>query len=134
MAQSERVYFISLHSLHELYGWPLSLFMYFMDDPLSLYMSLIFILEQNGIEGNFLVLLQNYVCNRKQDGLVNGCDSQWGQSEQGSALATLFLTYINAHEDGTKSQIKFFTDNASFIPIVHDWGYVVDLNHESTEN
>ena len=101
------------------------LFMYFIDAPLSLYMSLIFKLEQNGIEGNFLALLQNYFCNRKQDGLVNGCDSQWGESEQGSALATLFLIYINAHEDCIKSQIKFFADNASFIPIVHDWGYML---------
>ena len=39
---------------------------------------LIFILKQNGIEGNLLNLFQNYLTNRKQRVVLNGMESNTG--------------------------------------------------------
>ena len=79
---------------------------------------LLFKLKQNGIEGNLLGLLRNYLRNRKQRVVINGSESEWGEIEsgvpQGSVLGPLlFLIYINDLEDGIKSQIKFFADDTS---------------------
>ena len=96
---------------------------------------LLFKLKQNGIEGNLLVLLKNYLNNRKQRVVINGAELEWGEIEacvpQGSVLGPLlFLIYINDPENGMKSQIKFFADDTSLFSIVHDADLTADdLNH-----
>ena len=81
--------------------------------PLGLWQEgLLFKLKQNGIEGNLLVLLKNYLSNRKQRVVINAAESEWGEIEsgvpQGSVLGPLlFLIYINDLENGIKSQLIF---------------------------
>ena len=69
---------------------------------------LIFKLLQNGVTGNLLKLLENYLSNRV---VLNGMHSDWGLINsgvpQGSVLGPLlFLVYINDLENGING-IKF---------------------------
>ena len=97
---------------------------------------LLFKLKQNGVDGKFLILLQNYLSNRKQRVVINGTESDWGDIEsgvpQGSVLGPLlFLVYINDLEDGIKSSVKFFADDTSLFSIVRDPIISADeLNHD----
>ena len=97
---------------------------------------LTFKLQQNGIEGNLLDLLQNYLNNRKQRVVINGFESNLGDIKagvpQGSVLGPLlFLIYINDLEDGIKSSIKFFADDTSLFSVVRDPQITAEeLNHD----
>ena len=86
---------------------------------------LIFKLKQNGITGNLLKLLENYLNNRKQRVVLNGIHSDWGLINsgvpQGSVLGPLlFLVYTNDLENGIRSSIKFFADDTCLFSIVKD--------------
>ena len=97
---------------------------------------LIFKLKQNGIEGKFLNLFQNYLNNRKQRVVLNGMESNWGDIKsgvpQGSVLGPLlFLVYINDLEEGIMSSVKFFADDTSLFSIVRDPVVSAqELNHD----
>ena len=97
---------------------------------------LIFKLKQNGVEGNLLKLLENYLSNRNQRVMINGNNSDWGKINsgvpQGSVLGPLlFLIYINDLEKGIKSSIKFFADDTSLFSIVKDPNTsAVELNQD----
>ena len=80
-------------------------------------------LEQNGISGNLLRLLQNYLNDRKQRVVINGSYSDYSNIEsdvpQGSVLGPLlFLVYINDLERNIKSNIKFFAEDTMLFSIV----------------
>ena len=82
-----------------------------------------FKLKQNGVTGNFLILMEDYISNREQRVALNGIFSECGKINsgvpQGSVLGPLlFLVYINDLEEGIKSQIKFFADDTSLFSIV----------------
>ena len=86
---------------------------------------LIFKLKQNGVQGNLLDLLENYLSDRKQRVVLNGVQSSWKQIHsgvpQGSVLGPLiFLIYINDLADGISSNIKLFADDASLFIKVKD--------------
>ena len=86
---------------------------------------LIFKLKQNGVQGNLLDLLDNYLSDRKQRVVLNGIQSSWKQIHsgvpQGSVLGPLlFLIYINDLADGISSNIKLFADDASLFIKVKD--------------
>ena len=97
---------------------------------------LLFKLEQNGVTGNFLKLIKNYLSNREQRVVLNGMHSNWGSINsgvpQGSVLGPLlFLVYINDLENGIKSSIKFFADDTSLFSSVKDpITSAENLNHD----
>ena len=97
---------------------------------------LIFKLKQNGVSGNLLHFFQNYLDNRNQRLVLNGCCSNYSKVESGvpqdSVLGPLlFLIYINDLERNIKSNIKFFADDTMLFSIVTDPAISAnDFNHD----
>ena len=91
---------------------------------------LIFKLRSNGVEGELLSLLKNYLQNREQR--VVGQTFGWRKINsgvpQGSVLGPLlFLIYINDLPDGIISMCKIFADDTSL------FSKVLDINKSVTE-
>ena len=85
----------------------------------------IFKLEQNGISGDLLNILIDFLSNRKQRVVLNGQFSAWASVNagvpQGSILGPLlFLIYINDVSDNLSSNVKLFADNTSLFSVPHD--------------
>ena len=85
----------------------------------------IFELRQNGISGDLLNILSDFLSNRKQRVVLNGQTSSWAiitaGVPQGSILGPLlFLICVNDLSDGLTSIIKLFADDTSFFSVVHD--------------
>lgn len=79
---------------------------------------LLFKLRQNGIEGDFLDWLSNYLCNRKQCVVLNASSSDTKSVlagvPQGSVLGPLlFLIYVNDISEQLLSLIRLFADDSS---------------------
>ena len=84
---------------------------------------LIFKLKQNGISGNLLNLLSNFLRYRKQRVVLNGQSSYWADVTagvpQGFILSPLlFLIYLNDLADGLSSIAKLFADGISLFSVV----------------
>ena len=84
---------------------------------------LIFKLKQNGISGNLLSTLTDFLTLRKQRVVLNGQISSWSNIEsgvpQGSILGPLlFLNYINDLSKGPTTNAKLFADDVSLLPVV----------------
>ena len=96
----------------------------------------LFKLSQNGISGNFLKLLTDFLKNRKQRVTLKEQTSSWTEVNegvpQGSILGQLlFLIYINDLPDGLPSNVKLFADGTSLFSVVYDiHSSVVDLNKD----
>ena len=76
-------------------------------------------LKRNGISGNLLNQLSNFLRNRKERVVLNGQTSSWTDVNagvsQGSILGSLlFLIYINDLADGVSSNVKLFADGTYF--------------------
>ena len=79
---------------------------------------IIFNLKCNGISGNLIKFLENYLFNRYQRVVLNGKESYWMNLKagvpQGSVLSPhLFLVYINDLTDNISSDMRLFADNSS---------------------
>ena len=86
---------------------------------------LIFKLKQNGISGDLLNFLCDFLRNRKLRVLLNGQVSDWSDVTagvpQGSILGPLlFLIYINNLSEGLSSNVKLFADDTSLFFVIHD--------------
>ena len=93
---------------------------------------LIFKLRQNGINGKLLLMLENYLTNRKQRVILNGIESSWEPISsgvpQGSVLGPLlFLLYINDLTENISANIKLFADDSSLFIKVSD----IDAAHQT---
>ena len=92
---------------------------------------LLFKLKQNGISGNLLNVITDFLYQRKQRVVLNGEHSSWTNIEagvsQGSILGPLFfLIYINNLSNGLTSNPKLFADDTTLFSIIY--------NINSTEN
>ena len=86
---------------------------------------LLFKLKQNGISGNVLNVITDFLYQRKQRAFLNGQHSFWTNVQagvpQGSILGPLFfLIYINDLSDGLTSNSKLFADDTSLFPVVQN--------------
>ena len=91
-------------------------------------------MKQNGISGELLHILSDFLSNRKQRVLLNGqnssCANVYAGVPQESVLCTLLLLIdINDLSDNLTSNAKLFTDDASLFSVVHDINtYAKELN------
>ena len=97
---------------------------------------LLFKLRQNGILGNLLNVITDFLYQRKQIVVLNGKHSSWTNVEagvhQGSFLGPLFfLVYINDSSDGLTSNPKLFADDTSLFSVVQNINSTAnDLNSD----
>ena len=87
--------------------------------------SIIYKLTQNGISGNLLNLLEDFLKERKQQLVLNRQVSTWKNVNagvpQGSILGPLlFFIYINDLTEGLTTNVKLFADDTSLFSFVHD--------------
>ena len=86
---------------------------------------IIYKLTQNGISGNLLNLLEDFLKERKQRVVLNGQVSTWKNINagvpQGSILGpSLFLIYINDLTENLTTNVKLFADDTSLFSVVHN--------------
>ena len=79
----------------------------------------------NGLSGNLLYLLKDFLKYRKQRVVLNGLNSSWkgitSGVPEGSILGPLlFLIYIKDLPDGLSLNWKLFADDTSLFSVVHD--------------
>ena len=81
-------------------------------------------MKQNGLSGNLLYLLTNFLRNRKQRVVLNRQIYSWADVNagvsQGSILGPIFDIYINDLVDGLSSNAKLFADDTSLFSVVHN--------------
>ena len=93
-------------------------------------------LKQNGISGNFLLILENFLSDRCQRVTINGKTSSWRNLKagvpQGSVLGPLlFLIYINDLIKDMNCDARIFADDTSIFKIVNDVNEAFnDISHD----
>ena len=86
---------------------------------------LLYKLNQNGISGNLLETLIDFLKDRKQSVALNGQNSSWENIQagvpQGFILGPLlFPIYVNDLSDNVSTNVKLFADDTSLFCVVHD--------------
>ena len=83
---------------------------------------IIYKLTQNGISGNLLKLLEDFLKERKQRVVLNGQVSTWkninaGVPQDPIINPLLFLIYINDLTEDLTTNVKLFADNTSLFSV-----------------
>ena len=83
---------------------------------------LIYKLRQNGICGDLINILNDFLTNRKQRVVLNGQCSSWVDIRAGVSPGSilgplLFLIYVIDLPNGLKSECKLFADDTYFFPL-----------------
>ena len=97
---------------------------------------LIYKLKLCGVSGQLLYLIQSFLTDPKQQTVLNGKCSSWGNIlagvPQGSILGPLFFfVYINDLTSNLKSIVKLFADDTSLFTVVHEPNAAAeDMNHD----
>ena len=86
---------------------------------------LLFKLKRSGISGRLLLLIGDFLSDRKQRVVLNGKESEWlplhAGVPQGSVLGPLlFLIYINDLTENISSNMRLFADDSSLFVKVRD--------------
>ena len=86
---------------------------------------LIYKLKQNGVSGNLLDTITDFLNSRKQRVALNGQFSSWTSIEagvpQGSILGPLlFLIYINDLSGDLITNVKLIADDTSLFCVAHE--------------
>ena len=86
---------------------------------------LMFKLRRSGISGRLLLLIGDFLSDRKQRVVLTGKESEWLPSHagvpQGSVLGPLlFLIYINDLTENISSNMRLFADDSSLFIKVRD--------------
>ena len=86
---------------------------------------LIYKSKQNGISGELLNILIDFLNNRKQRVVLNGQSSNWVDVKAGASQVSimgplLFLIYINDLPEGLITNAKLFADDTSLFSVVRD--------------
>ena len=97
---------------------------------------LLYKLECNGIGGNLLGLIKDFLRDRRQRVVLNGKSSNWSTVSAGvpqrSVFGPLFfLVYINDLPENVSCSLKLFADDTSLFSVVkkeHDTG--LDMNYD----
>ena len=81
--------------------------------------------KQNGVTGDLLNILTDFLKERKQRVILNGQYSKWSNisagAPQGLVLRPLlFLIYIKDFSNNLSSNPKLFADDTSLLSVVHD--------------
>ena len=98
--------------------------------------ALLFKLKQNGILGNVLNDITDFLCQRKQRVVLNGQRLSWTNDEAGVPQGAIFepvffLIYINDLSDGLTSNPKLFEDHTSLFSVVQNINSTAnDLNSD----
>ena len=79
---------------------------------------LIYKLQQNGISGELLNILVDFLNNRKQSVVLNGQSSHWVDVKASIMVPLLFLTYINDLPEGLNTNAKLLADDKALFSIV----------------
>ena len=89
-------------------------------------------LKQNGISGNLLEIIEDFLSNRYLNGQSSGWDAVNAGVSQGSIHGPLlFLAYINDLSTGLSSNLRLFADDTSLFSVVHDRNTSVnELNND----
>ena len=93
-------------------------------------------LKLNGVSGNLLNVITNFLYERKQRVVLNGHHSSWTNVQagvlQGSILGPLFfLIYVNDLSDGLNSNPKLFPEDTSLFSVVQNINLAAnDLNND----
>ena len=92
-------------------------------------------LEAYGIHGNLSLWLTNFLANRLQRVVVNGCLSDWisvlSGVPQGSVLRPLlFILYVNDIPDLIESNVKMFADDTKIYSVIKSFDDGLKLQHD----
>ena len=110
------------HDIYQSFDNGFEVSVVFLDIPKAFdkvwHKGLIYKLQQNGVVGNLLNTLENFLKDRKQRVVLNGQNSSWVNVEsgvpQGSNLGPLlFLIYVNDLSENLVSNPKLFADDTS---------------------